>query len=428
MQESLMQYVWQHRLWEGANLTANDGRTVRVLDPGLLNRDAGPDFFNAKVEIGGQLWVGNIEIHVRASDWQRHGHHTNKAYDSVVLHVVGHDDAPVFRTTGERIPQVELRVSPLLGERYGQLVNQNTDLPCGPQMGSVPALTLTMWMERLAVERLQDKAQRVQQLLELYHGSWEDVCYVTVARNLGFGKNGDAMERLARSMPLRVLGRHSDSLLQLEALLFGQAGMLADEGARLGDYYGQLRREWQFLQHKYGLKPLEPEAWKLFRTRPQNFPYRRIAVLAQLAQGGFGLMQQLLEAATVQQLHDLLQVKLTGYWASRYVFAPLGGPREMPAFGTATLNLLLINTVAPLLYAHGMVTGSDLECDRAADLLEQLPPERNSIVDALTFAGLECGSALQSQAMVQLRRAYCEPRKCIYCDIGHHLLAIAAKP
>ena len=221
-----MQYIWQHRLYRNSDMVTNDGLKVRVIDPGLLNTDAGPDFFNAKIEIDGHLWAGNVELHVRATDWKRHGHDRDKAYDSVILHVVGKDDAPVYRTSGERIPQVVLEVSPLFNQSYDRLVNARDEIPCAASLRQVPHLTITEWVEALAFERLHNKVDRIGQLLELYHGSWEDVCYVTLARNLGFGINNEAFERLARRTPLRLLAKHSDSLLQVEALLFGQAGLL----------------------------------------------------------------------------------------------------------------------------------------------------------------------------------------------------------
>lgn len=420
-----MQYIWQHRLWRSEDMMTNDGRHVRVLDPGLLNTDAGPDFFNAKVEIEGHTWVGNIEMHVRASDWKRHHHDKDSAYDSVILHVVDKDDAPVYRTNGERIAQLVLQVSPLFSSSYQQLVNSRQELPCSDTIKQVPSLTVTEWIERLAFERLHGKVQRVRDLLELFHGSWEDVCYVTLSRNLGFGINNEAFERLARRTPLRLLHKHSDSLLQIEALLFGQAGML-DASAQGSDaYYRQLCSEYAFLANKFSLRPMEREAWKMFRIRPQNFPYRRIAMMAHYIEGSFRLMSDLLEANGEKELRKLFQVELTGYWSNHYSF---GKPNEKPsaALSNSSIDIVLINTVAPLYYAYGEITGNYVLTDKAVSLLESLKPERNSIVDAFTRAGIECDSALTSQALIELKRSYCEARKCIYCKIGHRLLSEAA--
>lgn len=424
--EQLLQYVWQHRLWRSEDMTTNDGRRVRVLDPGLLNRDAGPDFFNAKVEIDGRVWVGNVEIHVRASDWRRHGHDSDPAYDSVILHVVEKDDAPVYRTGGERIPQVVLECSPRFGERLERLVNGRDKLPCASQLPQVPSLVVTEWIQALAFERLHGKVDRLRELLDLYAGSWEDVCYVSLARTLGFGINSDALERLARRTPLRLLHKHSDSLLQLEALLLGQSGLLQD-GIDDGDpYVSQLRREYAFLANKFSLRPMEREAWKLFRIRPQNFPYRRIALLAHYVHDGFNLMHRILEADSEQALRPLFQVELTGYWARHYTLGK-EQPTETSALSQSSIDIVLINLVAPLCYAYGELTGDYAMGDRAIALLESLRPERNAIVTQFVQAGIRCDDALTSQALIQLRKGYCEARKCIYCRIGHRLLTEAAR-
>ena len=423
--EGLLQYIWQHRLWLSEDMVTNDGLRVRVIDPGLLNTDAGPDFFNAKIEIDGHLWVGNVEIHVRASDWKRHHHDEDPAYDSVILHIVEKDDAPVHRTGGELIPQVELQVSPRFNECYDRLVNATVELPCAARLKEVPALTVTEWIEALAFERLHGKVDRVRQLYDRYNGSWEDICYVMLARTLGFGINNDAFERLARVTPLRLLHKHSDSILQVEALLFGQAGLL--NGAHDSDtYYQQLMREYAFLANKFSLRPIEGTAWRLFRSRPQNFPYRRIALLAQFVKGGFNLMNDILSASDTQALRGLFDIELSGYWTTHYSFGK-PSPGAGRALSSGSIDIVLINTVAPLYYARGEMTDDYGMTDRAIALLEDIRPEHNSIVTMFKAAGIKCDDALTSQALIQLRRNYCEPRKCIYCRLGHRLLATDAR-
>jgi hypothetical protein len=423
--EGLLQYIWQHRLWLSEDMVTNDGRKVRVIDPGLLNTDAGPDFFNAKVEIDGRLWVGNVEIHVRATDWKRHHHDEDPAYDSVILHVEEKDDAPDHRINGELIPQVELRVSPRFNECYDRLVNATVELPCAARIKEVPQLTVTEWIEALAFERLHGKVDRVRELYDRYNGSWEDICYVMLARTLGFGINNDAFERLARITPLRLLHKHSDSLLQVEAILFGQAGLL--NGAHDSEtYYQQLMREYAFLANKFSLRSLEGSAWRLFRSRPQNFPYRRIALLAQFVHGGFNLMNDILDAAgNTKSLRQLFDVELSGYWTTHYSFGK-PSPGAGRALSNSSIDIVLINTVAPLYYARGEMTDDYAMTDHAIALLEDLRPEQNSIVTMFRNAGIKCDDALTSQALIQLRRNYCEARKCIYCRLGHRLLATDA--
>ncbi|MDY5009224.1 MAG: DUF2851 family protein [Sodaliphilus sp.] len=424
--EKLMQYVWKHRLWRSEDMVTNTGKKVRVVDPGLLNTDAGPDFFNAKIEIDGHMWVGNVEMHYRATDWKRHRHDSDKAYDSVILHVVAKDDAPVRRTNGELIPQLVLEVSPQFNADYASLVGATIEVPCATKIKQVPHLTIVEWVEGLAFERLHGKVERIHQLLDSFNGSWEDVCYVTLARNFGFGINNDAFERLARRTPLRLLGKHSDSVLQIEALLFGQAGMLDAQKPGMDSYYNQLCTEYAFLSNKFQLTPMEKESWKLFRIRPQNFPYRRIAMLAQFIEGGFRMMNRILEAEGEKEMRSLFEVELSGYWTKHYTF---GKPNERATatLSRSSIDIILINTVAPLLYAYGELTGNYEMTDKAIKLLEDLRAESNSIVSHFVAYGIDCPDALTSQALVQLKREYCDARKCIYCKIGHHLLSKAAR-
>lgn len=424
--EKLMQYVWKHRLWRSEDMVTNTGKKVRVVDPGLLNTDAGPDFFNAKIEIDGHMWVGNVEMHYRATDWKRHHHDSDKAYDSVILHVVAKDDAPVRRTNGELIPQLVLEVSPQFNADYASLVGATIEVPCATKIKQVPHLTIVEWVEGLAFERLHGKVERIHQLLDSFNGSWEDVCYVTLARNFGFGINNDAFERLARRTPLRLLGKHSDSVLQIEALLFGQAGMLDAQKPGMDSYYSQLCTEYAFLSNKFQLTPMEKESWKLFRIRPQNFPYRRIAMLAQFIEGGFRMMNRILETEGEKEMRALFEVELSGYWTKHYTF---GKPNERATatLSRSSIDIILINTVAPLLYAYGELTGSYEMTDKAIKLLEDLRAESNSIVSHFVAYGIDCPDALTSQALVQLKREYCDARKCIYCKIGHHLLSKAAR-
>ena len=343
----------------------------------------------------------------------------------MVLHVVEKDDAPVYRSNGELIPQVARQISHRFNESYDRLVNATVELPCAARLNEVPRLTVTEWIEALAFERLHSKVDRVRDLYDRYHGSWEDICYVMLARTLGFGINNDAFERLARATPLRLLHKHSDSILQVEALLFGQAGLL--NGAYDDDaYYRQLTREYAFLANKFSLHPIEGTAWRLFRSRPQNFPFRRIALLAQFVHDGFNLMNDIVEASDTKALRKLFDIELSGYWTTHYSFGK-PSPSAGRALTGSSVDIVLINTVAPLYYARGEMTGDYSMTDRAIALLEDIRPERNSIVAMFQNAGIKCDDALTSQALIQLRRNYCEARKCIYCRLGHRLLATDAR-
>lgn len=420
-----MQYVWQHRLWRPGGMATVDGREVRVIDPGLLNTGAGPDFFNAKVVIGGETWVGNVEIHYRASDWRRHGHHEDPAYDSVILHVVDRDDTPVKRGDGSVIPQLRLPCAEGLGDRCSRLLAaSSTELPCRGELARMDGIYLTDWLTTLGYERLYRKSDRVAELSSRLGGDWEEAAYVTLARAMGFGVNNDTFERLALSLPLKFMRKHADSRLSVEALLFGQAGLLADAPAA-DPYVGRLTEEYRFLSHKFGLSPLGAGAWKLGRMRPWNFPHRRIATLAEIVVGCGALMSSLLAVGGEDDAVAFFNFGLSGYWESHYRFgAP--SPRVEKAVSQSSARLLMVNAVVPLTHAYATARGDDALRERAVDLLQRLKPESNSIVSLFSGAGVRCGDAFTSQALIQLRREYCEQRKCLYCRIGHRMLSASA--
>ena len=425
--ERLMQYIWQHRLWPLADMTTVDGERVRVIDPGRLNSDAGPDFFNAKLTIGSQMWAGDVEIHVRASDWYRHNHQGDKAYDSVVLHVVGKDDGRVTRSDGHVIPQLRMNCALDFHEHYRALVaSAATDLPCHAELASLPAVHLHSWLDSLAYERLYRKTERIEKYLAHFAGDWESTCFVTLARALGFGTNSEPFERLALSVPLRFLGKHSDSQLSLDALLFGQAGFL-DNVEESDPYITLLKREYEFLAHKFSLPKPGRLGWKMSRMRPANFPHRRIAFLSLMTFGGFRLMSRITGLRSVEEVAKLFDAELIGYWSNHYTFnSPLESSRAT-ALGRGAVDVLTINTVIPLLHAYGSVTGDSAMCDTAIDMLHRLRPENNSVVALFTKHGVKCDDAFTSQALIQLRREYCEPRKCLYCRIGHKMLSKRVK-
>ncbi len=422
MMESLMQYVWQHRLLLQTDLATVSGERVSIVDPGTLNRDAGPDFFNAKINIGGRMWAGDVEIHVRASDWHRHGHDGNPAYDSVVLHVVDRDDCKVTRGNGEVVPQMVMKCVPDFHRSYSELVDRSDiDLPCAPQLSTFSRLHIADWLTSLAMERLYAKADHILSLLDTYTGDWEQAAYVMLARSLGFGKNSDAMERLARSVPLNFLRKHADSHTAIEAIFFGQAGFL-ESTAGADPYVGQLRREYGFLARKFSLRPPESLGWKMGRMRPQNFPYRRVATLASMVAGDFRIVARLVKMHTVEEAVEYFRKPLEGYWASHLTFGvPSSRPCETMSRSSATI--LVINAVAPLLVAYGDRHGDESLVTRAVDWLQQLPAESNSLVAMFDRAGIPARDAFTSQALIQLRRAYCEPHRCLYCRFGHTLLA-----
>lgn len=417
-----MQYIWQHRLLLQTDLATVGGEKISIVDPGTLNRDSGPDFFNAKINIGGKMWAGDVEIHVRATDWHRHGHDGDPAYDSVVLHVVDRDDGMIRRSNGEVIPQMVMKCAPEFHRRYSELVDRSDiDLPCASLLSAFSSLHRTDWITALAYERLYAKADHVLELLDSYTGDWEQVIYVVLARSLGFGKNSDAMERLARSVPLHFLRKHADSQLAIEALFFGQSGFL-ESVSDADPYVVQLKREYGFLAGKFSLRKPESLGWKMGRMRPHNQPHRRIATLASMVVGDFRIVAKLLKMQSPEEAIDYFRSPIDGYWASHLTF---GVPSSRPceAMSRSSAMIIVINTVAPLFVAYGCSHGDDSLISRAIDWLHQLPAEGNSVMAMFERAGLPARDAFTSQGLLQLRRAYCEPHRCLYCRFGHTLLA-----
>lgn len=420
-----MQYVWQHRLWPVSELHTVDGRRVEVIDPGVLNSDSGPDFFNAKIRIGGEMWAGNVEIHVRASDWHRHGHDSDEAYRSVILHVVDRDDAVVRTGGGRIIPQMRMPCNPALNNRYNELVGSaSRALPCSREIGELHPLYMTDWIASLAYERLYSKAERIEELRRRLSGDWEATCYVTVARGLGFGINGEPMQRLALSLPLIFIGKHSDDPTAVEALLFGQSGLLGAAAAS-DPYAARLRSEYSFLASKFSLKGVEAPGWKMARMRPPNFPQRRIAVLAALLCGGFRMLNRILKVETAAEATGFFMPEMSHYWRTHATF---GSPvaHEIGSLSKASAMVMVVNVVAPLLLAYGMSHGDESLADRAVAMLHDIKAESNSVVRLFESAGIDVPDAFTSQALIQLRRNYCEQSKCLYCRIGHRKLSYSA--
>jgi hypothetical protein len=417
--ECLLHYAWMYRLYDNASLTTTGSIPIQVIDPGIRNTDAGPDFFNAKVKVNGAVWAGNVEIHEKASHWKLHHHDTDKAYDSVILHVVGESDAEICRTNGEVIPQLVLGIPETVCRNIDQLLNAETALPCLPFIRRMEKIHLSLWMGALLCERLERKTGDISALLEEYNNDWNEVFYITLTRNFGFGVNSDAFEWLARSLPFRCIQKQRSSHSQVEALLFGQAGMLDEAGDC--SYYRLLQNEYRFLRRKFGLTPLEGSLFRNLRVRPENFPYRRIAQLAALWVEHDTLFSRILEAGTPGQLKSYFCVHPSEYWKTHYHFRH-ASPEKGKDIGGDTLNILLINTVVPMLFAYGQRKGLSHYCDRAVRLMEKLPPEKNLIVSVFSQAGFDVRNAGDSQALIQLKRAYCEKKKCLYCRIGFRFL------
>ena len=427
--EQLLHYCWKHKMWPLGGLETTDGRIVEVIDPGLHNRNAGPDFFNAKVKIGGTLWVDNVEIHDKSSDWYVHGHDKDPHYNNVVLHVVGIADRDVQTQEGNFVPQMVMQVPKYVHENYAELLRTDAYPPCYRIIPDLTRLMVHSWMAALQTERLEQKTIASSERARQAGGSWEDAFFVTMARNYGFGINGDAFEEWARHIPLQAVGKHRDDLFQIEAIFMGQAGLLELEAvperyqkdALNEGYFAKLRNEYQYLAHKFSLKPMDYKLWRFLRLRPQNFPHIRISQLANLYYQRKISLSALADCRDMAGLAQLLQTQVTPYWETHYTFGSESF-RSQKQLSPASINLLIINTGVPMLFAYGRHLMKEELCDRAFDFLEQLKAENNYIIRMWTDVGLEVSSAGDSQALIQLKREYCDKRDCLRCRIGYEYL------
>ena len=420
-QEQLLQYVWKYKLYPQNEIVTSDGKRVEVIDPGTWNNHSGPDFFNAKLRIGGVTWAGNIEIHNSSSEWYWHGHHLDPAYNSVILHLAARVNKEIQNQEGKKIPQAFFSVPEKIKASASYLLNSDHPLPCKDFIPEMNRCLIRSRLDDLGFERLHRKCSEINTHLERFNHSWDEVFYVILSRNFGFGINSRPFELLALSLPFNYILRHNDNIVAVEALLFGQAGLLENDVDN--DSYRQLlQREYQFLGNKYGLKGLEGYLFRKMRVRPYSFPHIRIAQLASLLQQNGRIFSTILETEEPKELKKLFRCRPSAYWQTHYSFGKESA-RSPKLIGSASLDILLINTVAPILFAYGKATGREELCDRAVELLFTIKAEQNHIVRMYTNAGINPQNAFDSQALIQLKKEYCDQKKCLYCGIGYALLS-----
>lgn len=421
MTEYILHYIWQYKLFPQSGLVTTDGERVEVIDVGHYNTDAGPDFFNAKLKIGETVWAGNVEFHQRSSDWEKHNHTENKAYDNVILHITEVVDADIFRINGEKIPQMEFKVPVEIQKKYDKLLRNKKWIPCEDKIEKVDRFKINVWKNSLLTERLQQRTETIFNLLDQTENHWEEAFYVSLARSFGFGVNSQPFEMLAKSLPEHILAKHKDNLFQLEVLLFGQAGFL--EGKINDDYQQSLQKEYRFLQAKYNLKNIDASQWKMLRLRPDNFPHIRLAQFAKLVHNSSKLFSKVLEAKKLNELRILFKCEVSTYWRQHYLFGRESkvSQKEM---GKNSIDILLINTVIPFIFAYARKKNQEDIVERAFHFLEEIPAENNSIVKKWKELGIPAKNAFDSQALLQLKKSYCDEKKCLRCSIGHQVLTL----
>jgi hypothetical protein len=415
MNERLLQFIWQHSLYQPTALTTVDGETVTIVHPGLYNTNAGPDFLEAKVRVGKTLLAGHIELHVNTSDWDKHGHEHDEKYRNIVLHVVYHNDNG---KSAANTPILELKkhIPKEVINNYGSLIQAPAAIPCSNHLHNIRSITKESWLTRMLAERWEEKLTDWKELLDSSAGDWSNLMYWRTAANFGFKVNTAPFLMLARSLPLNILAKHRENLVQIEALLFGQAGMLNEKFKE--KYPNVLKAEYEYLAKKYKLQPILVHHWKFLRLRPANFPTVRIAQFAALVHKSLHLFSKIVELHTVKEIIPLLDVIASEYWNTHYQF---GEPQEKPSkkhFGTSSIHNIIINTIAPIQFLYASQQGTSRQQEKALQLLEDVPLEKNSILERWNVNGWKSENAAQSQALIQLYNNYCSSKRCLDCSIG----------
>lgn len=425
MKEEFLHFIWKNGLYFKDKLITAGGDKVEVIHPGEYNRDSGPDFFNARIRCRGIEWAGNVEIHTRASHFDLHGHNRDHSFDNVILHIVLENDRKVINASGFEVPTAEISFDGCLHERYLNLVNNPCTIACQEAIPDFDRFRLRHWISVLVVERLQEKYKMIKRMLADTGNDWEEVFYRLISRYFGFKANTEPFEMLASALPFRIIRKHIDNRLQVEALLFGTAGMLTEglfKGAINDSYYLDLLREFNVLKAKYSIKPIHGWIWKFGRLRPVNFPTVRISQLAAMLAVTGGLFSKIPETRDIRQLRKLFDVPASDYWDTHYIFGK-ESRKEPKKTGESAIDIFIVNAVVPALFTYGKMRDNNDCCTRAMDFLDKTAHEDNRIIRDWKDAGVEVNSAFDTQGLLQLRNEYCNKRRCLDCRVGSELIA-----
>lgn len=422
MQEQLLQFIWHRQIFDRTNLLTTSGLEVEIIHPGYPNHDQGPDFLQSRIKIGEQTWAGHVEIHVLSSAWYQHMHERDTHYNNVILHVVWEEDVPVKTASGITLPCLVLnkRIDAGLLDRYRHLMQNEEWVPCASSLSKVDQMIRTAWLGRLMSERLEQRMMMIQRIHERCHQHYEQTFFVLLARYLGAPANSDAMENLGLQIPLQILRKHGDRIDQIEAILFGVAGMLSKDLHE--DYPKQLKSEFDFLKNKYGLRTIPALQWKFMRMRPVHFPTIRIAQLATVISRTVHFIPLLKQFQTTEDWIRFFSVKPQHpYWHTHYHFRS-SSPDSEKNLGGDTIASLVINLVAPFMFFYGRMQGHNDLADKAIRMLEELPAEKNHITRGWSGCGWNAVDAGQSQAQLHLKKEYCDQRRCLHCAVGLQIL------
>jgi hypothetical protein len=424
LKETILHFIWQHRYFAHQLLFTIDNKPINIIKQGFKNTNEGPDFEQAQIEIDGIIWNGSVEIHIKSSDWELHKHQFHKLYENVILHVVWENDKQIYYPTKEKIYTLELKnyVESNLIQKCMNLIGNQSVIPCQDSIHWVDNPVKLNMMSRVAVERLERKSQFVLNYLNTVENDWEQATYSLILKNFGFKVNSDAFARLAENLPYKIIQKHSDDLIQLEALLYGVSGFLRDEP--VDSYQAQLKSEFGFLAHKYDLQPhvMYPSEWKFMRMRPGNFPTVRLSQLAVFLYKRSSIFMYLIEndlSIIVKMFHS----KPSLYWQEHYYFGK-ESQRKLSKMGDDSINILLVNSVSVLLAAYSIYQKNELLMDKAVSVLENCKAEYNSIIKNWMELGIKATNAFESQALIELYNNFCVAKKCLSCQIGNQILKI----
>ncbi len=422
MREEVLYYLWKFKKFNWRDLHTSSGQPIQIISSGQQNFDQGPDFFNAKLRIAEQLWVGNVEMHLKSSDWFAHQHHQDARYDNVILHVVWQHDAEVYRRDGSLIPVLVLSefVSQQALTKYQNwFTNESTKwIACESHLATIKDIVLQNWKERLFVERLENRSMWVRQLLHIYKKDWEAVLFCALAKAFGLKVNGEAFLQMATSLPYAMVRKVASNSFQLEALFLGQAGLLKDTCKT--SYYRKLQAEYRFLQQKFRLFPMSPTVPKFGRLRPSNFPTIRLAQLTALYHQRPALFSQLMNIQHLSELNSVLTIEVSAFWKNHYTFQKTSAPSEKRLTSNFK-KLLILNAILPVKFVYLQSLGKSADTE-VFQIAEKLSPERNSIIKKFKERTLTAKNALDSQALLQLKNNYCEHQRCLHCALGATIL------
>ena len=409
MNESFIHFIWKHRFFHEEQVMINHSK-VKILHTGIHNSNAGPDFLNAKILVDSLIWAGNIEIHVKSSDWFLHKHHENAAYDNVILHIVKEFDTEIRNSKGRTIPTIELKYPLFYEENYRSLIFNDQWVSCSGLFSQYNEFELFQFLNRICIEKIERKSALIYKHLNHTKNDWEETLYRFIAKNFGFSKNNDPFEQLAVQTPLKTIKQNSDSLRKIEALLFGQAGFLNEP---LQDqYHHDLKTSYEFLKNKHQLKPMECHVWKFSKMHPNGFPSIRIAQFADFLYHSAQMFSKVIEATELKQLQKMIECKASTFWDTHFHFKK-ESKKQQKKIGKTSINNILVNTILPFIFIYGKYKGNEKQKELAFDLLDKLPSEKNKLIEKWIKLSIVPKSAMESQALIYLKKEYCDKKKCL---------------